>query len=164
MEVRQATADQSFACQKVGLGKGPNNALEQIKELSGCYFEPLLCPRVVVANCLSGRPLFHGLHSLACDGRTRARETAEAAWLTWGLVTCAVVAAGEMRVGAQGNTTSERRSLAEEVVKGSEDARRDVFVGPRRLAASPACGAGVPCFLEPTETSSSTPCSRQSSA
>ena len=58
----------------------PNNALERY--CAAVIFGPL-CPRVVIAFCLSGHSWFHDLRSLAaCDSRTGARDS--------DLATCAI--------------------------------------------------------------------------
>ena len=81
--------------------------------------------------------MFHGLRSLACDvpADGGGRQVHD-------LVTSGVVAGWGCR--AQGNTTSERRSLAEEVLKARRDARRRHYVATRRRTAvrrpvAPSC-------------------------
>jgi hypothetical protein len=77
--VEQATPDQSFGCQLVGLGKAQNNALEREYRTASVILSLFVLEwlsRVV----LSGRPLYHGLRSLAHDSRTGAKESDRATW------------------------------------------------------------------------------------
>jgi hypothetical protein len=135
-----ASHSRPVVCASAGrAGEDQNNALEQNDLASGCYSWAYLSS----SGCrkLSERVPFVprlALIGLRASAYTRDRQISRP---TQPLTFMGV--AGWKNCRAQGNTTSERQLLAEEVLKAPEDARHCRFVGSLHGILT-ACGAVMP--------------------